>query len=94
MPATCIWLCESCQALGLGARNHKRHLDQWEVLEIAKEREEQEIIPIYGMKLEEIAALAKCYTAPYNTYGKIRSYVESTKKLPPRQFERRKHEEI
>lgn len=94
MPSTCIWICDSCQALGLGVRVKKQYRDQWEVFEVAKELEANGCIPIYDMKLEDIAALAKCYYAPYNTYGKLRSYVESTRRLPPVQYERSRIEEI
>ena len=93
MSPTCLWLCERCQALGMGA-GVKQYRNQWEVLEVAKEHERMGILPIDNMKLEDIAALARCYQSPYNTYGKLRSYVESTKKLPPCQFERSKNENV
>lgn len=48
--------------------------------------------PMNNMSMEDIAALAKCYKTPYNTYGKLRAYVESAKKLPPQSFERSEDE--
>ena len=63
-----------------------------EVLEVAREREAMGIIPLYDMSMEDVAALAKCFKTPYNTYGKLRAYVEQTKTLPPQQFERSRDE--
>ena len=94
MPSTCLWLCESCQALGLCARVEKKYGDQWDVLAVAKEKEALGIIPTFDMKMEDIVALAKCYKPPYNTYGKLRGYVDSTKRLPPEEYERSKDEDV
>lgn len=92
LPPTCVQLCESCQALGMGRRINLQCRDPLEVLELAKERENMGIAPLYDMGMEKIAALAKCYKSPYNTYGKLRAYVESTKRLPPQSFERSRDE--
>ncbi len=94
MPPTCLQLCESCQALGLGVHLNLQCRNPLEVLEVAKEREGMGFNPILDMGLENIAALAKCYRSPYNTYGKLRAYVEQTKHLPPQSFERSRNEII
>lgn len=94
MPSTCLWLCESCQALGLGDKMRDTGRDHWDVLEVAKEQEAMGIIPIFDMKMEDIVALARCYKPPYNTYGKLRGYVDSTKRLPPEEYERSKDEDV
>ena len=92
LPPTCLRLCESCQALGLGLHLKGEHRNLWELLDVAKAREAMGVLPIFDMGLEDIAALAKCYKSPYNTYGKLRSYVEQTKKLPPQSFEKSRDE--
>ena len=92
LPPTCLWLCESCQALGAGTWLRAKNRDCLEILEVAKEREALGVFPIYDMGLEEVAALAKCYRPPYNTYGKLRAYVEQMRRLPPVEFERSKDE--
>ncbi len=92
LPSTCVQLCESCQALGMGRHLNLQCRDPMEVLEVAKEREAMGLNPMNNMSMEDIAALAKCYKTPYNTYGKLRAYVESTKKLPPQSFERSEDE--
>ncbi len=44
--------------------------------------------PLEGMSIEEVNALARdCTGTPYATYGKLRAYVDSTGKLPPRRGE-------
>ncbi len=39
-----------------------------------------------GLGLEEIVALTKQYRPPYGTYGKLKSYIYMTGKLPPEEY--------
>ncbi len=94
MPHTCVWLCEACQERGMGRRMMPNGLDLFDILQVAKALETAGSSPIMGMSLDDVAALARCYKAPYNTYGKLKAYVEAVKRLPPREFERSKNEEV
>lgn len=94
MLPTRIVLCETCQQLGFGARMRPNGLDPVEMLQVAKERQKEGYSPIMDMGLSDISALAKCYKSPYNTYGRLRGYVEATHKLPPTEFERSRDEAI
>lgn len=35
------------------------------------------------LELEDVAAVARCYRAPYHTYGKVKAYLDEFGKLPP-----------
>jgi len=50
----------------------------------AKQKESRKI----GYSLVELAALAKQYRPPYATYGKLKSYLHMTGKLPPEEYKR------
>lgn len=89
LPPTCLRLCEPCQLLGRGRELCSRDAATETVLYVAKAREAAGLHPLYSMSLSEIAALARCYHPPYNTYGKLRGYVTATGKLPPTDYERR-----
>ena len=89
---TCLQLCESCQALGMGVHLNLQNRDCLEILGVAKAKEAMGANPIHALGLEGVAALARCYKFPYNTYGKLRAYVEQTGHLPPQSFERSKDE--
>lgn len=86
LEATRLWVCEACTAAGLGARLPTwEPVDRRELLEVARERERLGLPPLEGMSMEEISALAWLFhKAGYGSYGKLRGYVESTGKLPPR----------
>lgn len=43
------------------------------------------------LDLETLAAVAMCYEPPYQSYGKIRAYIEEHGKLPPAQFRKPRH---
>ena len=85
LPPGRLWLCEACSAAGVGfhtARNAK--INAQELLEVALERQEWTQEPLYGMSMEEIAAIASLYCpGPYGSYGKLRSYVREMHRLPP-----------
>ena len=49
-----------------------------------KQKESRKI----GYSLVELAALAKQYRPPYATYGKLKSYIHMTGKLPPEEYRR------
>ena len=83
-----LWLCKDCQALGRGAQMPGVKVECWEILAVAKELQAQGVYPLEGMKMEDVACLALCYKRPYETYGKLKGYVQGTGKLPPEEFER------
>lgn len=83
-----IRLCESCQAAGLGQNIKTRAVDGRELLAVARAREGK-IPPLHGMGLDGIAAIARLFRAPYNTYGKLRGFVAMTGRMPGVEFERR-----
>ena len=84
--------CEDCQAVGFGAQLSASSFDGKALLELARERERLLIYPIFDFGIEEIEALARMFRNPYGTYGRFKAYVEATKKLPPREYERRGEE--
>lgn len=83
-----LWLCKDCQALGRGAQMPSVMVEPREVLAVAKSLEAQGIYPLEGFKMEDVACLARCYKPPYESYGKLKGYVEGTGRLPPEMFER------
>ena len=38
------------------------------------------------LELEDVAAVARCYRAPYHTYGRIKAHLDEFGKLPPAAF--------
>ena len=40
------------------------------------------------LTMEQVAALAKEYDSPYNTYGKLKAYIDRNDSLPPEKFRR------
>ena len=83
-----MWLCGNCQAAGFGRNLKSGAMDGQELLAVARVREGK-TPPLYGMGLDEISALARLFRDPYNTYGKLRGYVEMTGRMPGVEFERR-----
>ena len=82
---TRIALCESCQAAGMG-REIRSSIDAEELLTVARARELFGIRILDEMSLDEIAALARMWRAPYNTYGRFRGYVDTMGRLPPEDY--------
>ena len=82
---TRIALCESCQAAGMG-REIRSSIDAEELLTVARARELFGIRILDEMSLDEIAALARMWSAPYNTYGRFRGYVDTMGRLPPEDY--------
>ena len=39
-----------------------------------------------SLEIETIAAVARCYRAPYNTYGKVKAYIQAWGRLPPAEY--------
>lgn len=84
-----VWLCDACQAAGLGAGIVPGTTKKQELLQIAREREGTKTDPLAGMTLDEIALLARCFLPPYATYGGLRGYVAGHGCVPPKSLERR-----
>ena len=82
---TRIALCETCQAAGMG-REIRSSIDAEELLTVARARELFGIRILDEMSLDEIAALARMWRAPYNTYGRFRGYVDTMGRLPPEDY--------
>lgn len=40
------------------------------------------------LTMEQVAALAKEYDSPYNSYGKLKAYIDRHDSLPPEEFRR------
>lgn len=38
------------------------------------------------LELEDVAAVARCYRAPYHTYGRVKAHLDEFGKLPPAAF--------
>ena len=91
LPQEHIWLCESCQAAGFGLKMRRDGTDGRELLAVARARDGK-IPPFADMGMEEIAAIAKLFKAPYNSYGKLKGYVTATLRMPPVEYERRDEE--
>lgn len=86
MPGNRLWLCEDCQAAGMGITIRRRGDNCGrELLEVARAREHD---PLEGMTPEEIACLSYMFRAPYNSYGRLRAYVYAMGELPGRQWEK------
>lgn len=86
LPPDRLRVCESCQAAGLAYHMDRYEpVDREELYAVAVVREARGLPPLEGMSMEEISALAWLFRkSGYGTYGKLRGYVESTGKLPPR----------
>ena len=39
-----------------------------------------------SLELETVEAVARCYRAPYNTYGKVKAYIREWGRLPPEEY--------
>lgn len=39
-----------------------------------------------SLEIETAAAVARCYRAPYNTYGKVKAYIREWGRLPPEEY--------
>ena len=84
MSPVCLWICESCQAIGRTVA-HPRQINTQELETVARTRQDFGLNPLAGMTLDEIAALAWTYRREgYGSYGKLRGYVAMTGKLPDR----------
>lgn len=46
---------------------------------------------IRHLDVETLAAVAVCYEAPYNTYGKLKGYLDTCGRLPPEQYRKPRH---
>lgn len=82
---TRIALCESCQAAGMG-REIRSSIDAEELLTVANAREYFGTYILEEMTIDEIAALARKWKAPYSTYGRFRAYVDTMGMLPPKEY--------
>ena len=80
-----ISICEACQEAGMG-REIRRSIDAEELMEVAKAREYFGTYILEEMSIDEIAALARKWYAPYSTYGRFRGYVDEMRKLPPKEY--------
>lgn len=80
-----ISICEACQEAGMG-REIRRSIDADELLEVAKAREYFGTYILEEMSIDEVAALARKWNAPYSTYGRFRGYVDEMRKLPPKEY--------
>ena len=80
-----IRICEACQEAGMG-RKIRRSIDAEELLEVAKAREHFGTYILEEMSIDEVAALARKWYAPYSTYGRFRGYVDEGRKLPPKEY--------
>ena len=80
-----IRICEACQEAGMG-REIRGSIDAEELLEVAKAREHFGTYILDEMSIDEIAAIARLWNAPYCTYGRFRSYVDTMRKLPPKEY--------
>lgn len=80
-----LWLCDACIAVGAGRKITNVQNNGRDLLEVARERKHA---PLEEMGPEEIECLSHEFLAPYNTYGKLRAYVQATGKLPPKYMER------
>lgn len=78
-------LCVACQEAGMG-RKIQGSIDAEELLEVAKAREHFGTYILEEMSIDEIAALARKWNAPYSTYGRFRGYVDAMRKLPPKEY--------
>lgn len=87
MGAYRIRICEACQAAGMGMEI-RGSIDAEELLSAARAREQFGIHILDEMTLDEIAALARLWNAPYCTYGRFRAYVDTMGKLPPKEYMR------
>lgn len=86
-----LWLCDGCQAAGMGEQLKRPGPNAEELRNVAQRRQELGVPPLEGMTMEEINELARCWMPPFNTYGKFRGYVSRTGRLPPEDM--RKHPE-
>lgn len=89
MNGTRLRICEDCQAAGMGAKLPIGNINAEELLAVARNRERMRLPPLSEMTMEEISALAWLFPA-YSSYGKLRAYVWSTGKLPPKTEERKR----
>ena len=80
-----IRICEACQEAGMG-REIRGSIDADELLEVAKAREYSGTYILEEMSIDEVAALARKWYAPYSTYGRFRGYVDEMRKLPPKEY--------
>ena len=80
-----IRICEACQAAGMG-REIRSSIDAEELLTVARARELFGIRILDEMSIDEVAALARKWNAPYSTYGRFRGYVDAMQKLPPKEY--------
>lgn len=85
MGAYRIRICEACQAAGMGMEI-RGSIDAEELLTVARARELFGIRILDEMSIDEIAALARMWRAPYNTYGRFRGYVDTMGRLPPEDY--------
>ena len=86
LPKTNIAFCDACREAGMGSWNDKSNIATKELLLVAKQRNDNGMNPIEGMNMGQISLLARCFKAPYSTYGRFRGYVEMTGRLPPKEF--------
>ena len=85
MSAYRIRICEACKMAGMG-REIRCSIDADELLEVATAREYFGTYILEEMTIDEIAALARKWKAPYSTYGRFRAYVDTMGRLPPKEY--------
>lgn len=85
MGAYRLRICESCQAAGMG-REIRTSINTEELMNVANTRAASGTHILDEMTLDEIAALARLWRAPFCTYGRFRGYVDETGKLPPEEY--------
>lgn len=68
--------CNHCRTITKEQRKEKRQ-------SIQAQKEKQKI-PTYTV--DQIASLSRKYRSPYNTYGKLQSYISMCGKLPPESY--------
>ncbi len=82
------WVCERCMETGAGRKamegRYITDADAMEVLNAMRERERLEMPILDGLNDLAISAVARLYCGtPWHSYGRVRSYCDSTGKVPP-----------
>lgn len=77
-------VCDACRAAGYGNIPIEGRPDGRHLMRVAIARARWGKPPLEGMTMEEVNAIVRTYYmgSPYNSYGKLRAYVDSTGKLP------------
>lgn len=82
------WVCEDCMETGAGRNamegRYITDADAMEVLTAMRERERLGMSILDGLSDLAISAVARLYRGtPWYSYGRMRSYCDSTGKVPP-----------